>query len=285
MNFKPITCKPASTYLKLLVLVCLLTFCNKVLAQSSFENALLKQMNMLLAPIESTRDELLPNPVLQSLTAPSGWGGYGNYVFGGIGGDYIQPYGNHPDFISFAGFCMGDPAKLVNVALSINALDVSKVSDFSWNLSVSRRIFTGSSISAGALQLFANPHVTDAPGTTLYVAFSHAIQSLPSLTQGSSKLTYTIGVGSGRFYRKSPLDIAAGRGNYGTAVFGSISYEILKWANANLEWSGMNLGCSLGIKPFENPLALGVGLTNLTRYSSNKVNASFVLCYPLSIKR
>ncbi len=258
---------------------------NPAMAQSSFEKALQKEMDLLLAPVATRPDELLPNPILQSLTIPSGWGGFGTYVFGGVGGNSIQPYGSKADFISFAGFCFGNPQKAVNVALSVNATDVSRINNFSGNISVSRQILTGSSISAGALQLFA-PAYSDSRLPTFYVAFSHAVQWLPSeLNPGSSKLSYTIGIGSGRFYRKSPFDIAAGRGEHGTAVFGSVSYELLKKVNFNVEWSGMNLGCSFGLRPFESSLAVGVGVTNLTRFSSNKANASFVVCYPLSIKR
>jgi len=55
-------------------------------AQSSFENALQKSTDSLLAPAKATRDELLPNDVLQNLISPSGWGGFGTYIFGGIGG-------------------------------------------------------------------------------------------------------------------------------------------------------------------------------------------------------
>lgn len=264
-----------------------LVYSGSVSAQSSFENELQKKTDSLLAPLKAseTRDELLPNAVLQNLISPSGWGGFGSYIFGGVGGDYAQPYGKKADLISFVGFCVGDPQKAVNVAFGINATDVSRADNFSGNLVVSRQIFTGSSISAGALQLFASKTLSDAPGSTFYFAFSHAVQSLPSATEGSSKLTYSIGIGSGRFYTKSPYDIEAGRGKHGTAIFGSISYELIKKVNFNMEWSGMNLGCSFGIKPFESPLAIGVGITNLTRYSSDKPNSSFVISYPLSIKR
>jgi len=261
-------------------------FYKSSVAQTPFENTLKKRTEALLAPAKIISDELLPNAVLQSLTVPSGWGGYGTYLFGGIGGNFAQPYRKSADFISFAGFCTGNPERFANIAISVNALDVSKASDFSWNVSVSRRLFAGSSISAGALQLFSNRKVTDAPGATIYMAFSHAVQSLPSdFNPGSSKLTYTIGIGTGRFYRKSPMDIWKGRGAHGTAVFASVSYELLKKVNFNVEWSGMNLGASFGLKPFDNPFSIGLGLTNLTRYSSDKVNASFVVCYPLSLRR
>jgi len=265
-----------------------LIYSGSVCAQNSFDDALKKKTDSLLAPgkAKDYREELLPNDVLQNLISPSGWGGFGTYIFGGIGGDAPQPYATRADLVAFGGFCTGDPRKVVNVALSVNITDVHRVDDFSGNIEISRQIFAGSSISAGGLQLFANRTQSDAPGSTFYFAFSHAVQTLPSRrTPGSSKLTYTIGIGDGRFYDKSPQDIKAGRGAHGTAVFASISYELLKRVNLNTEWSGTNLGCSLGIKPFKSPLAIGIGLTNITRYSSDKINSSFTISYPLSVAR
>ncbi|WP_295673356.1 hypothetical protein [uncultured Mucilaginibacter sp.] len=244
-------------------------------------------MDSLLAPSKAkdTSDELLPNGVLQNLISPSGWGGFGTYIFGGIGGDYPQPYRTRADLIAFGGFCAGDPQKAVNVAFGMNITNVDEVKDLSGNIQISRQIFAGSSISAGGLQLFANKRQSDSPGSTFYFAFSHALQALPSATPGSSRLTYTIGIGNGRFYTKSALDIKNGRGRHGTAIFGSISYELIKNVNFITEWSGINLGCSLGIKPFDSPLAIGIGITDLTRYSSDKLNSTFIISYPLSVAR
>ena len=225
-SVKPVSYKARVRGLILFAIAMYSIYTGGAFAQNQFENELQKKTDSLLAPVKAkdTRDELLPNDVLQNLISPSGWGGFGTYIFGGIGGDYPQPYRARPDLISFGGFCIGDPQQEVNVAFSINITEVSKLSDFSGNLVVSRQIFTGSSISAGALQLFANPNQSDSPGSTFYFAFSHAIQTLPSETDGSSKLTYTIGIGNGRFYMKSPDDIKAGRGAHGTAIFGGISY-------------------------------------------------------------
>jgi hypothetical protein len=258
-------------------------------AQTTFETELQKKMDSLLAPVtvKDTREELLPNAVLQNLVAPSGWGGFGTYIYGGIGGAYPQVYTHgRADLIAFGGFCTGDPQKAVNIALGVNVSNVSSVKNFSANFAISRQIFKGSSVSAGGLQLFAGKQVSDAPGRTFYFAFSHSVQSLPSsVTEGSSKLTYTIGIGNGRFYLKSPDDIKAARGAHGTAIFGSISYEVKKNINFNTEWSGTNLACSFGIKPFESTLAIGVGVTDLTRYSSDKPSLAMVISYPLSVKR
>jgi len=269
------------------MLVLVFTMATHAVAQNSFENELKRKMDSLLAPVnlKDTRAELLPNDVLQNLISPSGWGGFGTYAFGGIGGITPQSYSRKTDLIAFAGFCAGDPQKAVNVAVGFNMANVSSVKNFSGNLVISRQLFTGSSVSVGALQLFANKRVSDAPGSTFYIAFSLALQWLPSETDGSSKLTYTVGIGNGRFYEKSIDDMKAGRGTHGTAIFGSISYELFKNVNFISEWSGTNLGFSLGIKPLDNTLAVGIGATDLTRYSSDKAAFVFVLSYPLSVKR
>jgi len=114
---------------------------------------------------------------------------------------------------------------------------------------------------------------------------SHAVQSLPSATAGGSKLTYTIGVGNGRFYLKSPKDIDAGKGRNGTAVFGGLSYKVVRHFNLIGEWDGMNLAISGGLRPFKNPLSLDIGVANITRFSADRPDLLFAIGYPLSISR
>lgn len=229
---------------------------------------------------------LSPNDAMQSIMSPTGWGGYGTYIFGGIGAIYPEVYRqNKADLITSFGACTGNSLKVVNVAASINMTDVHRIRDFSANFIISKSINRGNSISAGAMQLFANEQQSDAPGSTFYIAYSHAVQTILSRVSGCSKLSYTIGFGTGRFLYKSPKDIQAGRGKYGTAIFGNISYEIFKHSNLIVEWSGMNLGISLGLRPFKNPLSIGFGLNNLTRYSADKANMILSIGYPLSVKR
>jgi len=258
-------------------------------AQNAFEATLAQRLDSLLNTVPvtvQTSTELYPNDALQSVMTPTGWGGYGTYVFGGIGGAYPEVYRrNKADLITYAGVTTGDFTKFVNAATSLNMTDVHKFRNFSANFVLSRKLFKGTSVSIGGLQLFANKKQSDASGSTFYIAFSHAVQTLASQTPGGSKLSYTIGIGTGRFLYKSPKDIGAGRGKYGTAVFGNISYEIFKHANLNAEWSGMNLGFSFGVRPFKNPLSFGIGIANLTRYSADKPGAVFSIGYPLSIKR
>ncbi len=264
-----------------------LVFAGKCFGQNDFERAVQQKMDSLLAPVkdENMEDYLVPDDALQTITTPSGWGGYGTYLFGDIGGIYPQVYHTDADLVASGGVSFGNPFKVVNVALSMNMTNVHKFRDFSSNFMVSRVVAAGSSISIGGLQLFAGKHYSDAPGQTYYIAFSHAVQSLPSLTKGCSRLTYTIGIGNGRFYLKSPDDIAAGRGRNGTGIFGSVSYEVIRHVNVIAEWSGMNLGVSTGFRPFKQPLSFGVGVVDLTRFSGDKPGMIVTVGYPLSLNR
>jgi len=273
-------------------IICLST--QAAYSQNQFEKELTQKIDNFLAPAPQinqqttpTQNELYPSDAPGGILIPSGFGGYGTYLFGGIGATYPEVYlnNNKTDLITSVGACVGNPAKAVNFAASLNMTDVHKFRDFSGNFIISRILFAGTSISAGALQVFANVKQSDASGSTYFLAVTHAIQTIKSLTPGCSRLSYTIGIGSGRFYEKSPKDIAAGRGKHGTAVFGSISYELIHHVNVNAEWTGMNLGISAGVRPFPVPLSLAVGVANLTRYTNDRANMVFSLGYPLSLNR
>lgn len=260
--------------------------------QNQFEKELTQKIDNFLAPLPQanlqttqTQSELYPSDAPGGILIPSGFGGYGTYLFGGVGATYPEVYRNNKaDLITSVGACIGNPAKAINFAASLNMTDVHKFTDFSGNFIVSRKLFAGTSISAGALQMFASRR-SDASGSTYYLAVTHAIQTIKSLTPGCSRFSYTIGIGSGRFYEKSPKDMAAGRGKHGTAIFGSISYELIQHVNVNAEWTGMNLGISAGVRPFPVPLSLAVGVANLTRYTNDRANMVFSIGYPLSLNR
>lgn len=279
-------CKNIIRVCMLLAISLCVIYPNIAFSQNVFEKDLLSQIDSLSKiPANSETKGLNPNDAPQGVMVPSGWGGSGTSVFGGIGGAYPQVYSNNPDLGGSVGICTGNPVTAINLAASLNITDLSGFNNYSANFIVSRTIAMGSSISAGGLQLFASKTQSDAPGSTFYVAFSHAIQSIPSKTPGVSKISYTIGIGNGRFLHKSPVDIARGKGKYGTAVFGSLSYELIQHVNINAEWSGMNLGFSAGVKPFKIPLSVGVGIANVTKYTSDRPNMVFSVGFPLSLVR
>jgi hypothetical protein len=271
-----------------LILVATFFLPKQVFSQNTFEKELRTKMDSLISErgkiiISQT---MLPNNSVSSIMTPTGWGSYGTFIFGVLGGIYPAGYTNKADLIGSAGITFGNPMRWVNVSASVNVTRVSELKDFSYNLVISREIFKSSSISAGALQLFAPKDISDAPYHTYYIAFSHAVQTIKSKRPGFAALGYTIGFGTGRFLLKSPFDIARGKGKYGTGVFASVSYEILKQVNINAEWSGLNLGFSTGFRPIKNNnLTFGFGVYNLTKYTGDKPGMIATLGLPISLER
>lgn len=270
-------------------LIAILFHPKQAYSQSNFEKSLSKKMDSLIAEkgLVIISQTMLPNNSVSSIMTPSGWGSYGTYVFGVVGGVYPTAYTNKPDLISAFGLTFGNPTRWVNVSASLNITRVSELRDLSANFVLSRAIFESSSISVGGLQLFASPDVSDAPDGTYYIAFSHAVQSVKSKRPGFAALSYTIGFGNGRFLNKSPYDVASGKGEYGTGFFGSLSYEIFKQVNINAEWTGLNLGFSTGFRPIKKSnLTIGLGVTNLlTNYSGDRVGVIGTVGLPISLDK
>lgn len=276
--------------IKIVFFILIIVFRNSTLcySQNKFERKMTLQLNSLSYSFSMTDKNILlyPNDVSQGIMVPSGWGGNGTYLFGYAGGAFPEVYTKAKlDMIAAAGICFGNSEKFLNFAATINMGSLRRVTDFSANVSISKSFSGGtSSMTAGGIQLFAGS-ASDAPEPTFFIAFSHAIQGLPSKTPGCSKLSYTIGIGNGRFLTKSGADITAGKGKYGTAIFAGISYEVLQHVNLNVEWSGMNLAISAGVRPFKNYLSFNIGVNDITSLSSNKPNLIFSLGYPLSLNR
>ncbi len=281
----------ANRLIKILIISCvgvLLVYPLKSFSQNTFEKDLSKKMDSLISEkgLIVISQYMLPNNSISSIMTPSGWGSYGTFIYGVVGGIYPAGYTNKADLIASAGITFGSPAKAVNVAASVNIGRVSEVQDLSVNLVLSKEIFKNSSISIGGLQMFADEQISDAPYHTYYVAFSHAVQTLKSKRPGFSPLSYTIGFGTGRFLLKSPFDIDRGKGKYGTGVFASVSYEIFKQVNINAEWSGLNLGFSTGFRPIKNNnLTFGIGIYNLTKYTGDRAGVIATLGLPISLDK
>lgn len=221
---------------------------------------------------------LYPNSAGKSLMTPAGWGAKGKFIFVGLGGVYPRDYFNETDLIAVAGFGAGNSSKAVSIAAAININDVSKFGNYSLSLFATHTFKDGGSIGAGGLHLFPNHHLSDSR-SSFYLRYSRTVQNVPSIVKGYSKINYTIGAGSGRFAKNSEKDIETGKNKYGTILFGNISYEVIKNANINLEWSGVNLCVTAGIRPLPTLPAINFGVANLTRYSGDKAHIVFGFSY------
>jgi hypothetical protein len=228
-----------------------------------------------------------PNGAATTLTIPSGWGAHSNVAFIGAGITSPQAYSDDDDAGVSFGIGLGDPVEYVGVQLNAAVNDVSEGDNWSGGLKVHRYIPRGSSLAVGADHLFPDDE-SDAD-ESYYIVFSHAVQQYPS-DSGSAKLNFTIGAGNERFGKKSPSDVASGKGEDGTYVFGAAAYEIFDATNLVVDWNGLNLNAGVSIAPFRLipgaefiPLVVTLGAADLTTYSGDKVRfiASAGLSYKL----
>lgn len=226
---------------------------------------------------------LPPNLLGKSMMTPTAWGGEGGgTVFAGLGGTFPQIYTTKPDMIGVAGLAFGAPRDKLGVILMMNVNDVSKFRTFSGNIILHRRLSNAEAVAIGGIHLF--PSVRSDAGPSYFIVYSHAVQSLVSASNGVSRLHYSIGAGTGRFYTKSPADqILRGRNYRGTLLFANASFEAKPWLNLTAEWSGVNLHSGISVRPHPSLPFINLGLADLTRASGERVRFVASLHYALPL--
>lgn len=217
----------------------------------------------------------------QGILAPGGTGAWGNMVYGGFALTSPQPYSRknntqETDVVAAFGVGLGNPVKGLGFQLGSNMLDVSEQDLYNFGVKVHRYFGKGISAGVGIENLFdfgtgtedqsvnyASPYVaitkncvyTAAPGTML------------------SKLSYSVGVGFGRFSKLSPSDEIEHDRKNGTYVFGGIQYKFWKRLSLHADWSGQNLTTGISINSFVEkiPFTIILAASDLTSYTGDGV--------------
>jgi len=223
---------------------------------------------MLIQTNFPTHSTYFPNKAGKSLSTPTGWGASNNIVFIGAGGTFPQPYKDVADknaadgSISF-GAGLGDSIENIGLELSVSLNDFSETGEPSYGVKLHKYLGYGISFAIAGEHLF--PADTSDADESFYTVLSRASQN-HSNAEGISKFHYSVGVGSGRFGEKSPMDQENGKGEHGTYVFGSTAYEIIRDTNIIIEWTGINANAGISSVPFKTiPIAVTIGLGDLIK--------------------
>ncbi|NTV66139.1 MAG: hypothetical protein HGB06_00340 [Chlorobaculum sp.] len=243
---------------------------------------LLSAMLALVAPkavlAETTISGSFPNIHGKSLSTPIGWGAAYGTVFAGAGGTIPAPYSTKSDAAMGVGFGIGNPKKQVGFEASVMSLDLSDWKRYSANLKLHRYLGCGSSVAVGVENILlgsTSKNLSDSE-ESYYIVYSQGVQDDSFIKDGTNttKLHYSIGIGNGRFWDKSPYDVAHGKGKHGTAVFGNVAYELFDACNGIVEWNGMNLALGAS-KTFmvgkQSAVVASAGLADLTGYTGDGV--------------
>jgi hypothetical protein len=231
-----------------------------------------------------TRFKLAPGPVARGFLTPTGWGNKQPMMYAYIAGTFPQVYSHKSDLLSGIGAAWGDSCRPWSVRMALNVNDVSQCDQYSGNLALSIKLNAGSSITAGALHLWANRINTDA-SPSYYVALSRAVQRWRPRADGTARAAFTIGAGSGRFYTMSQRDEQLGRWKHGTIFFGSFTASISKTLVATVEWTGHNLCFSTNWRPYLPALfpfrlpSLSLGIADPLRTSGEHLRFVASLSY------
>jgi hypothetical protein len=225
---------------------------------------------------------LRPNAVGKALMTPIASKPQRTLFYAYIGGTAPQVYTHRSDGLAGIVAGTGNAVKAVHVLAGLDMNDLSGLGNFSFSFRVSRALDKNTSLTGGGLHLFANRARSDF-GASYFLVISHAVQSVPAISPGYARLFYSLGAGTGRFLKKSRLDEKAGRGSYGTALFGNLSFEVIRHVNLIAEWDGLNLDFDIAWRPSRQWPSLLIGLADLTRYSGDKVRLIGAIGYSIPL--
>ena len=213
----------------------------------------------------------LPNAAAKSILTPAAWGAAYGVVFAGAGVTDRSPYLDSSDGVLSFGVGLGDPVLAVGLQMTTTMSDVSEADNFSFSFKLHRYLGAGTAIAVGGGSLLSRNPLADDLGDSFFAVLSHTFQGVSSSRQGIGRLHASVGVGSGRFANRSPRDVAEGRGERGTRVFGNAAVEVQPDLNLIVEWSGINLhtGASYVLQVAGQSIGLTLGVVDLTGYSGD----------------
>ncbi|WP_223293969.1 hypothetical protein [Pelodictyon phaeoclathratiforme] len=217
-----------------------------------------------------------PNSHPKSFLTPTGWGASDGTIFFAVGGTSPAPYSDKNDGGVMAGIGIGNPYENAGFHVGVVNYDLSDWNRIGLVMQLHRYLGSGSSIAVGAEHIMLTGDDLSDADESYYIVFSQGLLDKVQVNQETSrtKLHYSIGVGNGRFSEKSPADVANGKGEDGTWVFGNVAYELFDNFNVICEWNGINLSAAVGKTFFINnsvPVAVTVGLADLTENSGDGV--------------
>lgn len=217
-----------------------------------------------------------PNMHGKSLTTPVAWGNAYGTVYAGAALTTPAPYTDDTETAAAIGVGIGNPHKNLGLQATLIALDPDKFDDFTLNLHAFRNLGNATAIGVGVENIDLSDSKAYDIEESYYVVFSHSVggDAFVDEETNSSKLHFSIGVGNGRFGSKSDRDIAEGKGEQGTYLFGNVAYELFNEFNVIADWNGVNLNAGIS-KNFlvgqKVPVVITIGAADLTDNSGDGV--------------
>jgi hypothetical protein len=206
------------------------------------------------------------------MTVPTGFGASAGNAFIGLG--YQSSTRNNSgkagqDAGFGLGVGIGDPKELVGLEISFNSYAAggrrTPFNNGGLNFKFHRIIAENTSIALGVENAITYGPVS-ANISTVYGAISTIFQLTDSPEQPFSSISFTLGVGGGRFRSISDVNTLKGTVN----VFGSVAVRVIEPVSLIADYNGQVLTLGASIKPFPDiPLVITPGITDIIGDNTN----------------
>lgn len=193
---------------------------------------------------------------------PTGFGAGLGRVYGGFGFQARTRYTDEADGTMSFGFGAGNPRTAVGVETTVSVLSLLGNDAFERggiSFKVHRFLPNNFAIAAGVENAIVWGF-SDA-GTSAYGVVTKVFRLKPTTADPLSRLTVSLGVGSGRF--RSEDDFLNDEGSVN--VFGSLGLRITRRASAIANWTGQDLTLGASFVPFRNlPIVISPAVADIT---------------------
>ncbi len=203
-----------------------------------------------------------------SLTVPTGFGASAGNAFVGLGYQSSTRVNDGQDAGISLGIGFGDPKDLVGLEVAFINYSTGLRSSFLRNGGFSfklHRLVNETTSVAFGIENFATYGASDAT-SSVYGAISTILQLEESAEKPFSSISFTLGVGGGRFRSISDINTLQGTVN----VFGSVAVRAAEPISLIADWNGQTLSVGASIKPFRDlPLVITPGITDIAGNNTN----------------
>jgi hypothetical protein len=219
----------------------------------------------------------------QGMFVPTAFGASGNTVYGGmavVAPGIYDADDKGVDAVMAAGFGVGNIVKNFGLQAQVNRYAVVMGDRWGASFQISRYLGKGVAVGFGSDNVLSwgSNRIPFAP-TSWYMSVSQKLKYVKS--EGfASRIGYTVGFGTGRFASISSYEKSIGKGiniwndkYVGSIIYGALTVDLLKWLEADVEWSGRNLHAGLGLNftTWKFPTRIIVGAADLTSFTGDKV--------------
>ncbi|MEO1620727.1 MAG: hypothetical protein AAFU53_06800 [Cyanobacteria bacterium J06632_3] len=202
-----------------------------------------------------------PRPVPSStFLTPSAYGADWRDAYIGVAGVTAGNVRNTVDGSATLGFGVGDAVNAVGVEIGVGIISLDGFADDGTIGFKVHKVFPEANNLAVALGWMDPIQWGSASETDTFYGVVTQRFDLRDNPQNTMPITASVGVGTGIFRTTGAIEA----GDNAPNVFGSVGWRVIPQVSLNTSWTGSALGAAVSTAPFELPLVITAGVSDIT---------------------